>query len=117
MSAYEYYHDWNLRNVYIAQTLEHYVMRGFEPGGFATAVLANDLFAAVSRADHWNRGIIQEIAQEITKNVPKTAYGSYEAVQAWIDDEDERRSKYVTWRILQGTVKVDDTGETTVSIF
>lgn len=117
MSAYEYYHDWNLRNVYIAQTLEHYVMRGYAPGGFATAVLANDLFAAVSRADHWNRGIIPEIAQEIEKNVPATAYGSYEAVQAWIDDEDERRSKYVTWRILQGRVKVDDTGETTVSIF
>jgi hypothetical protein len=104
MSAYEYYHNWNLRNVDLAQTLEHYLMRGFGPGGFTTAVLANDLFGAVAKADHWNKPAIVEIAQEIARTCPAHAYGSYEAVRAWINDKDNCRSKYATWKMLQGPV-------------
>ena len=104
MPAHDYYHNWNLRNVDLAQTLEHYLMRGFAPGGFTTAVLAGDLFGAVAKADHWNRQTIPEIVQEIARTCPVTAYGSYEAVQAWLNDEDSCRSKYATWKILQGPV-------------
>ena len=111
MPAYEYYHEWDLRNRDLAQTLEHYLMRGFAPGGFTTAVLANDLFGAVARADHWNKPAIAEIVQEIARTCPVTAYGSYEAVRAWIDDEDNRRSKYATWKMLQGPVKVRNEDE------
>jgi hypothetical protein len=119
-SKHEFYHNWDLRNKYLAQTLEHYVMRGFEPGGFVTSMLANDLFGAVAKADHWNKPAIAQIAQEIEKNVPTTAYGSYEAFQAWVNDEDERRSRYVTWKMLQGpatTAHDDDEDETPYSVF
>lgn len=104
MPAHEYYHNWNLRNVDLAQTLELYLMRGYQPGGFTTAVLAGDLFNAVARADHWNRGAIAEIVEEILRTCPSSAVGSYEAVRAWLVDEDERRSKYATWKMLQGPV-------------
>ena len=106
MPAHEYYHEWNLHNVDLAQTLEHYLMRGFAPGGFITAVLANDLFGAVARAniESWYMPAIAEIVQAVTHTCPAHAYGSYEAVQAWLNDEDSRRSKYATWKILQGPV-------------
>lgn len=106
----DYYHDWNLRNRDLAQALENYLMRGYEPGGFTTAVLAGDLFGAVAKADHWNRPAIAEIVQEVLWKCPSHAIGSYEAVEAWIDDEDSRRSKYVTWKSLQGPVeqKIDE---------
>ena len=110
MPAFEYYHDWDLRNVDLARTLEHYLMRGFEPGGFTTAVLAGDLFGAVARADHWNKPAIAEIVQAVVHFCPAHAVGSYEAVEAWCADADGRRSKYVTWKLLQGPVvkELDD---------
>lgn len=80
-------------------------MRGFPPGGFTTAVLAGDLFTAVNRADHWNKQAIAEIAEDVFRNCPHNALGSYEAVNDWCLNKDECRSKYVTWRLLQGPVK------------
>ena len=111
MPAHEYYHEWDLRNRDLAQTLEHYLMRGFAPGGFTTAVLAGDLFGAVAKADHWNKPAIAEIVQEVLWKCPSHAIGSYEAVKAWIDDEDSRRSKYATWKMLQGPVKTHNEDE------
>ena len=105
MPERNYYHNWNLRNRDLAQTLENYLMRGFPPGGFTTAVLAGDLFAAVAKADHWNRPAIAEIAQEVLWTCPQGALGSYKAVKDWCNDFDKRRSKYVTWKLLQGPVE------------
>ena len=101
----KYYHEWNLRNRDLAQTLEHYLMRGFAPGGFITAVLANDLFGAVARADLWNKPAIVEIVEEVLRTCPAHAIGSYEAVEAWLKDEDSRRSGYATWMILTTEAK------------
>lgn len=105
MSAHEYYHEWDLRNRDLAQTLEHYLIRGFAPGGFTTAVLAGDLFSAVAKADHWNKHSIADIAQEVLRTCPAHAIGSYEAVEAWLKDEDSRRSEYATWIILTREAK------------
>ena len=67
-------------------------------------MLANDLFAAVAKADHWNKSAIAEIVQAVAQTCPAHAYGSYEAVEAWLKDEDKCRSKYATWKMLQGPV-------------
>jgi hypothetical protein len=108
MSAFEYYHNWHLSNRDIAQTLEHYIMRGYAPGGFTTAVLAGDLFGAVAKADRWNKQNIPKIVTEVLASCPSVALGSYDAVEAWLNDEDSRRSKYATWKMLQGPVKLQD---------
>lgn len=104
MSRRNYYHNWHLRNRDLAQTLENYLMRGYPPGGFTTAVLASDLFDAVARADHWNGKEIAEIVTAVLNTCPTMAIGSYKAVEAWCADEDERRSKYATWKSLQGHI-------------
>jgi hypothetical protein len=62
------------------------------------------LFGAVARADHWNKQAIAEIVTAVLNTCPASAVGSYEAVEAWCADLDERRSKYVTWKSLQGPV-------------
>lgn len=105
MPERNYYHNWNLRNRDLAQTLENYLMRGYEPGRFTTAVLAGDLFGAGLRADHWNKPAIAEIATAVLNTCPRHAVGSYAAVEAWCADEDGRRSKYVTWKNLQGPIE------------
>ena len=99
-----YYHNWNMRNRDLAQTLEDYLMRGYQPGGFTTAMLSGDLFGAVGRADHWNKPDIGEIATAVVNTCPSAAIGSYAAVEAWCADSGGCRSKYVTWKLLQGAV-------------
>ena len=103
-----HYHNWNLHNLDLAETLENYLMRGYQPGGFATAVLAGDLFSAVCKADHWNKPAIAEIVTSVLNNCPSSAIGSYEAVEAWCADLDERRSRYVTWKNVQGPLSTEE---------
>ena len=103
------YTDINTGFDLIDQSLENYLMYGYQPGGFLTSVLANDLFGAANRADHWNRQRLPVIINEIVYKVPAAAIGSYEAVEAWCRDRDSRRSHYAeqkekefTWRSLKG---------------
>lgn len=97
MPEFHYYHDWNLNNRDLARTLELYLMHGYTPGGFVSAVLAGDLFGAVAKADHYNRPAIAEIVEEIQYICPAHSYGSYEAVKEWCYDVNGRRSRYAEY--------------------
>ena len=88
------YTDINTGNQWLDESLENYLMYGFEPGGFLTAVLANDLRLAVGRADHWNKDRLPEIVNEIVFKMPALSIGSYDAVKDWCRDKDDRRSEY-----------------------
>lgn len=92
-----------------ADTLENYLLKGWEPGGFVTACLAGDLFRAVAAADVENRKHLWAIVTWIGNFAPSSSWGSYEAVVDWVRDENERRSKWAiskekefTWRALKG---------------
>lgn len=89
------YHEFNTGNDLLDQSLENYIMHGFEPGGFLTSVLANDLFMAVGRADYWNKTNLHHIVHNVIHNMPSLSFGSYEAVTDWCRDADSRRSYYV----------------------
>jgi hypothetical protein len=109
------YTDINTSNNYLDEALENYLMYGYEPGGFLTSVLANDLYLAVGRADHWNRDRLPEIVNEVLFRMPSISYGSYAAVKDWCKDRDGRRSAYATqkekeytWRVLKGEVRVKE---------
>lgn len=65
-------------------TIDNYVKHGLEPGGFITAVLANDLMSALGRADTENRQDIFEIAQYVYNKIPSGCHGSYEKVDKWL---------------------------------
>ena len=89
------YHKFNTGRDILDESLENYVMHGLQPGGFLTAVIANDLFRAVSRADHWSQKDLYKIAFEVSLHMPVHGCGSYDAVRDWIADKDGRRSHYV----------------------
>ena len=106
------YTDVNTGNNYLDEALENYLMHGFEPGGFLTSVLANDLYLAVGRADHWNKKRLPEIVDAVTYCVPDLAWGSYQRVKDWCKDKNGYRSAYAarkekeyTWRVLKGEVR------------
>lgn len=79
------------------ETLVNYLTRGWQPGGFVEGMLAMDMQRAVYAADHVNRVYIADIAQWIIEQAPIGSWGSYEQVDAWCKDTDERRTRWVTW--------------------
>jgi hypothetical protein len=63
--------------------LLRYVNKGYMPGHFLTAVLTNDLFGAVGRADVDNIVALPEIVKFVYNEVPSNAWGSKETVQEY----------------------------------
>lgn len=105
----KYITNLNIGNNYLDEAIENYLMYGLQPGGFLKSVLANDLYLAVQRADHWNKSALAEIVNAIYFNVPAQAIGSYQCVDDWCRDVGGRRSQYATrkeqeyvMRILKG---------------
>ncbi len=66
------------------ESLYNYFVHGFEPGGFMTAVLSNDLFGAVGRADSVNTDLISQYARWIENRAPYGSYGDRETVKGWL---------------------------------
>jgi len=69
------------------QTIDDYVKHGWNPGGFVTAVLANDLMNSFGRADEENQVAMLSIVKYVYNNTPMSCHGSYEAVNAWLKHE------------------------------
>jgi hypothetical protein len=65
--------------------LYNYLVHGFEPGSFWSAVLANDFMGAVQRS-HPSNDIpsLKHAVGWIRDSFPLESYGSYEQIQAWI---------------------------------
>jgi hypothetical protein len=75
-------------------SIERYLMYGYQPGGFATAMLARDYERALYTADVHNRKVFWGIARWISERMPAGSWGSYETVDAWCWDTDGRRTKF-----------------------
>ena len=65
------------------QGFEHWALVGVPAGEFVMAVLCNDLFTAVSRADDNNQAHLAEVCMYIYNRLPRNCYGSPEAVAEW----------------------------------
>ena len=89
------YHNFPGCSDIVNRSLEDYLMRGYEPGSFLTAVLANDLFGAVGRADGYNKQNLNYIVQASSISMPIGSYGSYDHVHDWVGDKHGCRSRYV----------------------
>ena len=103
------YTDVDTGNNLLDEAIENYLIHGYMPGGFLTSVLANDLYMAVGRADHWNKDRLPQIVNEVLYKMPSISWGSYAAVNDWCKDKDGRRSYYrdqkekeLVMRILKG---------------
>lgn len=71
------------------QTLIDYVSHRVRPGGFVTALLANDLINAVGRADRENLQALPAICTYIYNELPYTCWGSYETVGKYLKEREE----------------------------
>jgi hypothetical protein len=65
--------------------LFNYLVYGFEPGSFWSAVLANDFWRAV-QSSHPSNDIpaLKHVVGWIRDSFPPESYGSYEQLQEWI---------------------------------
>jgi len=95
--------------VHTQEAITGYLIRGWKPGGFLTAILAGDLFRAVSSADTANRQMMWAISRFIMTSLPAGSWGDYDSVHNWSTDKNGIRSEYVTdlekkyiWQTLKG---------------
>jgi hypothetical protein len=62
----------------------NYAYRGFNPGGFLTAVFTNDLINAVNRADANNIVALGAIVKLMYNELPADCWGNSAIVLSWV---------------------------------
>ena len=72
-------------------SLDAYGKKGVPVGGFLFAVLSNDIFAAVGRADDANYRALGDIVKYVYNNLPMGCHGSEEAVERWLAQHSAAR--------------------------
>lgn len=90
------------------EALNLYFFHGLKPGGHLEAQLAHDLERALYNADSANKQSFWGLAMWIRECAPEGSHGSYEAVEAWCKNEDDRRSRWATWYELNNTEPAKD---------
>ena len=65
--------------------LDRYVNDRILPGGFLTAVLSNDLFGAVGKADSENLAALPDIVRYIYNEVPSGCWGTKDIIWKWVE--------------------------------
>jgi len=70
--------------------LERYIFRGGGVSDFLYAMLTNDLGGCVAHGDSMNLDAIVTIYRYLYNRCPSTCFGSKEAVERWLDDEEFR---------------------------
>ncbi|HET8688514.1 MAG TPA: hypothetical protein VFM18_18025 [Methanosarcina sp.] len=76
------------------QELYNYLVMGFDPGSFFTAVMANDLVGAAAKshpANTWRA--IQQLMKWILNKAPGVSWGSYDRVHDWLKLSAEERKE------------------------
>lgn len=81
MTNYEEMPEWSLKS------LEEYVSIGRYPGQFLEAVLAHELFNAISRADDESREFLPMYVKWIYNRAPMGCHGSYKKVEEWMNEK------------------------------
>jgi hypothetical protein len=85
--------QWHVEHEY-HQHVTSYLVHGFDPGSFYTAVFAND-FAGAMRSSHPGNQVdgLKNLAGWMQERMPRESWGSREAVKRWLAlDEAERRA-------------------------
>lgn len=88
--------DWTSITQECQESLYNYLVYGFEPGGFLTGVLTNDLYRATLSADFENRKRILHYVRLMRDYFPAECFGSPGKMSRW-----RRRNNASRERILQ----------------
>ena len=91
--VFETFALWSVPKEY-ADPMYNYLVYGFTPGGFFTSVLANDWHHAIMRSHPSNTiEALKAVTGWMHDCLPKSALGSYEAVEAWSRLGDAERTE------------------------
>lgn len=71
------------------ESIDRYAQDRIPTGDFLYAVLTNNLFEAVGRADMSNRYCLFDICKYIYNEIPYTCWGSIETVEKWLGHTEE----------------------------
>lgn len=72
---------------YMLEVLKRYIKDGDKPGDFLTAVICNDLFLAIGRADDHNLINLPAYIGYLHNEAPPYCWGSREKMQNWINSK------------------------------
>jgi hypothetical protein len=79
----------------------NYLVHGYEPGGFLTAVITNDLRRAACVADFENIERLGHVARFVAHALPEICTGSWNAMSYWMQlSEREREEILIEVRLL-----------------
>jgi hypothetical protein len=86
---------WTVAREYF-DPLYNYLVYGFEPGSFWTAVLANDFMTAVQHSHPSNTiPALKNTVGWIRDSWPEAAYGDYSTIQTWVAFSGHDRRLYL----------------------
>ncbi len=73
-----------------------YLASGAPPGAFLTAILSNDLRRTLDASETSAEiEALPGLFAWLRYQAPTVCYGSHEAVRAWIEDEDGKRTRII----------------------
>ena len=92
--------QWSVPREYF-EPISNYLVYGFEPGSFFTALLANDFFRAMQHSHPANSvPKLKHLTGWIESAVPFEAFGSYQKVTDWLRLTDDQRRALLIQRGL-----------------
>lgn len=77
--------------IHMLQALNRYLYQGIMPGDFLRAVICNDLFLSVGRADDHNVVNLPAYVAYLYNNAPGKSWGSEKIMQDWIRGQEINR--------------------------
>jgi len=80
--------NYNLIKKSTWDTLQRYVEQRIPTGGFLYAVLTNDLFEAMGKADEKNRVALHQICMLVYNELPSVCWRTHEKVEEWLNGEE-----------------------------
>ena len=73
------------------ESIKQWIEHGVDAGSFINALMANDLFLAISKADDRNKTSFTSIVSWIWNYAPAACYGSYDICQSWADNFNKKK--------------------------
>jgi len=86
--------NWGGIPFYMREGIVDYLMDGQPPGDFLKAVIDNDLFEAVGRADSTNMHHLNDYASFFWSHAPHGSYGYPGAAVARVKEFEEKRKEF-----------------------
>ena len=77
----------------IKGAIDRYVFDGIPPGHFLSAVIQNNLFEAINRADADSAKALRNIILYFYNETPGTCWGNPDRMLSWLSMDEAKRTK------------------------